>query len=176
MSGKLSNFDGDVSILTEQVTRRFTRRAVLRSVLKGSVATVAAMSIGNLTGIRNVFATTCTCSYINHCTNFGYTCPSNYPFCPSQCTVCTSDGQCCSFKCGSSYCCHCDYTKAQGGQWLACTGLGNCRNGYAVCTDCYCGSCSKACTCLSGCQCCDCCTPEDVFREHQRLVLNATAN
>jgi hypothetical protein len=154
----IDSVDKRISVLGEELARRLNRRQVLEHGVKGLAAAVGAMTIGSLSGIKEAFAITCNCNWIQgkHCTN----CPPANPYCGSGCSICTSTDWC------SGWCIY------SGGQWISCTGFGPCGNGYKVCTDCKCNSCSNMCTCLSAILCNGCCSPAEVQADaHVNRVL-----
>ena len=154
----LEELDEHLSMLSESLARRLNRRKALVNTAKGLFAAVTGIALGQLTSITNAFAVSCTCTG-NICTCDGGTGTS----CPSGCTTCTS-----SSGCGS----YCDHSN---GYWVSCSGLGKCGNGYKICIDCKCGSCSNLCTCLSACICCGCCNPKDVEAEMRRVAAALSA-
>ncbi len=155
----LEELDKHLSIFSESFARRLNRRKALANTAKGLFATVAGITLGQLTNITNAFADSCTCTG-NICTCT----PTNQ--CPSGCTTCTS----------SSGCSYCPWPN---GAWVSCSGFGICGNGYRVCIDCKCGSgtCSQStfCTCLSGIICGNCCNSKDVEAEMRRLAAALSA-
>jgi hypothetical protein len=159
-------FDRQISYLTESIARGISRRQVLTRTVKGVIATAAGTALGIFVNMKEAFAVTCTCDWYGGSGNAGCpnhpSCPGNGG-CPSGCSPCTSyNGQ---LTCNNgTYAC--GYSN---GTWVSCTGLGYCGNGSRICTDCKCPDCSYVCTCLSACFCCNCCTPQDVEKEMQRL-------
>ncbi len=164
----LENFDKDISVLTESLARSLGRRKMIGTTVRGLTAAIVAATLGQFTNIGQAFAQECKCQ-CDECWTNGQPCqfcPTTG--CPSNCQVCTS----------SSGCIFCGYAS---GHWVAyqCTGLGTCHNGYKICTDCKCKNshgqydCNYTCTCLSACICCNCCTPQDVKAEMERLALSA---
>ena len=164
MADMLHLLDQQVSVVSEEFARRLSRRQVFLRTAKGMVAGMAAISVGSLTGFKNAFAATNIsgpgCCYINpggacsktgtDCKGHGFgTCPAHG--CPSGCTICYSD-----------QCSVCGYTAAQNGCWVGYFGYGDCGEGFKLCCDCKCTTCSRACTCLSDIVCLGCCGPEDV--------------
>ncbi len=160
----LEDFDKDISTLTESVVRRLSRRKIFSATVKGLSAAAIAATLGQISTVRQAFAValdqcTCECDFCwttgSPCSN----CPSSGVSCPTGCTTCVSP------DCGG----WCNYSS---GQWVAyqCTGLGE-GNGYKMCIDCKCPDCNNKCTCLSGCICCNCVTPEDVKAEMKRLSV-----
>jgi hypothetical protein len=149
--------DTSVSILSEDVARKLSRRQALSRGVKGIATAAAALSIGELVRPSIASAVNCTCSCNppfgclcgSSCMN--KTCPQNG--CPSGCTICTTaDG------CGGN----CPYDH---GFWICCTGCGSCGLGYYVCYDCKCGSdCNSGslCGCKSNCRCSGCCSRSEV--------------
>lgn len=157
----LEDFDKNISIAAESLARKLNRRKMMTNTIKGVFATVAAATIGQFANIGQAFAVSCTCddNWTNGspCNNIGYPCPSTTG-CPSGCAVCTNN------DCGG----WCNYST---GSWISCTGLGTCGNGYKKCVDCKCaGTCSKKCTCLGPCICCNCCSAQDIRDEMHRLA------
>ena len=154
----LSDLDRQLSLLAESVARRLNRRRFFVSAAKGVVATVAALTLGQVTGIKRAFANLGCCDGTDCGTTYGFACPNTiYPGCPSECTICTSADRC------LRGCPH------PSGYWT-CNGLGTCQNGWTYCTDCKCPRCDQTCTCASLCHCCNCCTPQDVAAEMKRLA------
>lgn len=156
--------DKRTSLLTESVARAISRRRMLLKAAKGTVTAIAGVALGQLIGVRNAFAA-CGCNWYGgagnaNCPDVGG-CPATG--CPAGCSLCTS-----SDVCRNSQGYYCNYA---GGSWVACTGQGTCGNGHRTCTDCKCPNCSYVCTCLSVCICCNCCTPQDVEAEMQRLAV-----
>jgi hypothetical protein len=141
----LEEFDQQVSILSESFARKFNRRKVIGSTVKGVVATVAAATVGQLANLGQAFAASCTCdegwTLGKTCGYYGFPCPKNG--CPSQCTVCTRPS------------CH-GWCNWNSGNWVSCSGLGPSGKGYKLCWDCWkCGNvggnCQPKCSCLSAC-------------------------
>lgn len=161
----LGDIDRNLSVLTEGIARRFGRRQVLVTGSKGLFATVAALAVGQVIKPQDALAGGCTCSWLGGVGNAN--CPSQGGCpsfgCPAGCSTCTTaDG-----------CSGCIYDS---GSWVSCSGLGTCGNGYQLCVDCKCGSCSSTCTCLQGCTCCGCCRPADFEAELRRIAeLSAAA-
>lgn len=170
----VKDLDRQISVLSEELARNLNRRRFLINGVKGLAAAAAAVSIGGLTNLREVFAVTCTCNWINgsgnsNCPHWSYPCPT-YGGCPSGCSFCTIN----DLPRGSNgFGCYgwCNYS---GGQWISCNNLCNCGNGYRVCSDCKCSTCNGyLCTCLSsGVICCGCCTPQEVQAEMAKQHLN----
>jgi hypothetical protein len=162
--------DKRTSILAEGIARSLSRRQVLVTTVKGTVATVAAATLGILVDLKTAFAITCDCHWydgIVGCPNYG-ACNSGGPgACPSGCSYCTSADVCRDSK--GYYCGYSD------GWWVSCTGFGQCGNGYKICSDCKCTTCSYVCTCLSNVICSGCCTPQQVEAEMRRLMAGASA-
>ena len=156
----LENFDKSISILSEAFARVLSRRKMVATTVKGLFATLVAATLGQFLNVGEAFAITCTCDENwttgSPCTNIGYPCPSYG--CPSGCTTCTSYDWCGGW---------CDYSN---GKWVSCSGFGPCGKGYKVCRDCKCPDCNTKCTCLSHIVCYNCCTPQDVKAEMQRLA------
>ena len=155
----LEDLDRQVSLTSETIARTLSRRRVLVNSVKGLVATVAGVTLAQLTNIKRAFAFVC-CGGVDCYSTYGLVCPSQRG-CPSSCTVCTN-ADC------SSYCLY------SSGFWT-CGGQGTCGNGFRYCTDCKCPDCSKKCTCESQCICCGCCTPHDVEAEMRRLAAAGVA-
>ena len=162
----LENFDKNISIVVESFARRFGRRKVISTAIRGTFAMVAGVTIAQLTGLKQAFADCkCTCDDCwtqgSPCDDIGYSCPTDLlSKCPSGCSVC-----CCE-DCGG----WCNYAS---GSWISyqCTGLGTCGKGYRICTDCKCaGSCNHKCSCLSPIDCYNCCTPQQVKAEVRRFA------
>lgn len=147
------DFDQNTSVLSESTARQLSRRAFLIQAVKGLVAAVAGLTLGQFT--VGAAEAACTCGG-QSCASIGKSCPSSG--CPSNCTVCKN----------TTGCSKCTYPT---GYWVSCTGQGACGNGYRLCYDCKCGTCdSGVCYCLTTCFCCNCCSPADVEAEMQRLV------
>jgi hypothetical protein len=153
-------FDKHVSVFTESLARKLSRRKMVDRTVKGAFAAVAAVTIGQLTGIGDALASTsCTCdegwTTGHSCTHNGYPCPDHG--CPTGCVKC--------------YYPECDgWCNWSSSKWVSCTGLGTCGKGYKVCRDCKCPDCSNHCSCLSHTICRTCCTPSDVHAEMERLA------
>lgn len=158
----LEEFDKNVSVLTESITRKIARRKLIGTTIKGLFATSAALTFGQLINVKQAFAASCTCDNNWTTGHLCSGCPSSAN-CPSGCTVCTTTQSCGGW---------CNYSN---GRWTSCTGQGTCGVGYKICTDCICPSCSNRCTCLSGCVCCNCCTHAEVEAEMKRLVAMGIA-
>lgn len=174
---RLNEFDKRVSILAESAARRLSRRRVVLGMMKGVFAAVAATTLGAFVNIGRAFAIdfsncqtcnkNCTCHWIPNSGNAN--CPSKGGCpptgCPSGCSPCTGSDSC------GGWCIYSD------GAWCACNCLGVCGNGYRVCIDCKCSSCSGyLCTCLSQVICPNCCRTEDIEEEMRRVaasLLNA---
>lgn len=169
MLDMLKGADQRVSIWTEELARRLSRRQLLFKGITGFAATTAAVTLGTLTNVIPVSAA-CTCNWIGglgnaNCPNVGGCTPS-VSVCPSGCNICTCSACGCN-PCGNPATCFCPWT---GGQWVSCSNLGTCGNGYELCTDCMCTTCSNyKCTCRSNCICCGCCSPKDVVAEMHKL-------
>jgi hypothetical protein len=152
-----SGFDARVSQMTERATRKISRRNMMRTVVVGGAASIAAVSLGEMPA-----------SAIDSCAgNCGPTprcsvgCPANG--CPSGYSLCkgSSTGTCFNKE---GY--RCEWPS---GQWIACTGLGH-GYGYEACEDCKGpGGCKDWCTCLTSCICCQCLTHEDFKKEQLRI-------
>src|SRR5947207_2070983 len=129
----LEDFDKQVSILTEAIARKFHRRQMVGTTVKGLFATVAAATVGQLANVGQAFAaTTCTCdegwTTGHRCSYWGHPCPytsTTATQCPSGCSTCYSPG--CNGWCSYS-----------SGHWVSCSGLGTCGKGYKLCWDCKC--------------------------------------
>ena len=145
-----------VSNVSESIARGMQRRKFLSRSIKGVFATVAALSLGNLAGIKNAFALTCTCDWAfeGQCTGTG----GSQQNCPSGCTTCTKTDSCSNW---------CNWTN---GFWVSCSGFGPCKAGFEICRDCKCPNCSYVCTVLSGILCYGCCTAKQVEDEMRRLA------
>ena len=150
-------FDKRISVFSEAIVRKLTRRKAAGKLIKGTFAVMAAGTIGLFLHPDEAFASSCTCddNWRNGVPCGG--CPSTAN-CPSDCTVCTTAQSCGGW---------CNYPN---GRWTSCTGQGTCGAGYKICTDCICPNCNSRCTCLSGCFCCSCCTKADVEAEMRRLA------
>jgi hypothetical protein len=138
----LEDFDRQVSNWSESLARKFNRRKMIGSTVKGAVATVAAVTAGQLTSFGQAFAVSCTCdegwTRGRPCNHWGFPCPKNG--CPSHMTVCKKPG------CGG----WCTYSN---GHWVSCSGLGPSHKGYKLCWDCSDAKnpCNPHCSCLSSC-------------------------
>lgn len=156
----LDDFDKQLSVMAESVARAINRRRFIAGTAKGVFAALAGGALAQLVNVREAFASCPYCHWIQgkSCVSqpYGGSCPY-FGGCPSGCTVCTQTDYC------SDWCIY------PNGQWVNCSGLGQCGEGYKVCTDCKCPDCSQLCTCLSGTICSGCCTPADVAAEAQRL-------
>lgn len=148
--------------IVEEFARVLDRRTVLRRAAQAGFATAVALASGSFAAVSRVLAdTTCSCSFPfgRSCGSLGYTCQSSGA-CSTRCDVCTS---------GSGGTCTCGYSA---GWWYSC-GCGGCGMGCHKCYDCICppaGGCSALCGCRSStCFCCNCCSPQDVAEELQRL-------
>jgi hypothetical protein len=151
---KLQDFGQDlderVLAASASMARMLNRRTMLVRILQGSAATVAALTVGTLSGVRDAFAVTCT-----HCGRwFGTGCSG----CSPECSGCPSNG-CPS---GRAVCkhptCGCDYAN---GYWVACSGGGRCGGAFRLCYDCRNSSCN-ICTCLTIWLCTGCCSAAEV--------------
>ena len=139
--------------LAEEFARRLDRRHFLGKVAKASAATAMAVAAGQfvLPGTAAALLE-CGCSFpqgvrCSGCPGLG--CPSGYSSCKT-----------------GSQCGPCVWTT---GNWVGCSGYGNCGVGYNRCYDCWDGShCSTTCGCGSVCICCGCCSPADVKAEQER--------
>ncbi len=175
----LEEIDENISILMESTARVLKRRRFLGGMIKGVAAATAGLTLGTFWDIRSAFATrcppkgcsgcqtSCDCCYIGgdyeaNCRHWSHACP--FTGCPSGCSVCTGTDSCGGL---------CIYSN---GSWCACNCLGICHNGYQICTDCKCNSCTGyLCTCRSGCICCSCCNPKDVEAEMRRIAALSAA-
>ena len=168
----LHRLDEQVSVVSEEFARRLSRRQLILRSAKGVVTGIAAISVGSLAGMKNAFAaenvTGKGCCYITPGVQYGCktsvqggtdcqghglgTCPSTG--CPSGCQRCYTNT--CPGICG--------YTSSElNGCWVGLSGYCTCGEGYRLCCDCQCTSCSRTCTCLSAVLCCGCCGPEDLL-------------
>ena len=157
----LEDFDKQVSIFAESLARKFNRRKMVGTTVKGLFATIAGATLGQFTSMGKALASCyCTCDDCwttgHSCNYYGHPCPPHY--CPSGCTTCTSYDWCGGW---------CDY---RSGKWVSCYGLGVCGRGYRVCRDCKCPTCRLKCTCRSAITCYYCCSAQDVKAEMQRLA------
>jgi len=152
-----SGFDTRVSQMTERAVRKMSRRNVLRTVVVGGAASIAAISVGD----APAFADECTgnCGPTKRCSRCRPTeCPHGYILCKGSRT-----GDCFN---NEGY--RCEWPS---GMWIACTGLGH-GYGYRICKDCiFRNRCHDWCTCLTDCLCCDCKTAADFKAEQYRLEL-----
>lgn len=167
----LEDVDQTVFTMSESVARTFGRRKFIIKTIKGVFATAAGLSLGQFIDIKDALAITCTCTWLGGASNAN--CPSkggcNNGLCPSGCSNCVTSDHC--FKNGID---QCPYGTAT---WVSCSGLGTCGNGYRICRDCKCNTCSGyTCTCLSACNCCSCCRPEDVEAEMRRMAAQYSNN
>ena len=139
----------DKASTAEVMADALSRRKVLARAVRGTAVLASGVVAGNLVSPTRAFALTCDCSPPRtlYCASIGKTCPSNG--CPSGCYVCTT----------ASGCTPCIYSN---GSWVACTGFGTCGNGYKVCYDCRCVTCSSTCGCLSAVLCAGCCSPAEM--------------
>jgi hypothetical protein len=149
----LEKADRKLSLATEGVARKLSRRKLVERGMKGLVTTVAAVSVGGFVNVRTAFAADCTCSCsFPGCGGCfacrGKGCPSSGG-CPSGCYICTSGD--CPNNCGYS-----------SGSWICCSGCGVCGFGYKACYDCRCTACNVLCGCKSDCICAGCCSPQQV--------------
>lgn len=150
-----AGIDGRIAARAEWVTRRIDRRTALRSAVLTGATTLGAMALGQ----RPAFATiTCpdSCGPSPLCVDQGKVCPSYG--CPSGYSHCKKPSVCGDRLCNWS-----------SGQWVHCQGYGTCGYGYTVCQDCKPSGSCNVCICISGCLCCNCCSPSDVVAEQQRL-------
>jgi hypothetical protein len=143
----LEDFDKQVSIWTESFARKFNRRKMVGTTVKGLFATVAAATVGQLVNVGQAFAVSCTCdvgwTQGHPCDYWGYPCPHTNSMtngCPSRMVVCKNG------NCGG----WCDYSS---GHWVSCSHLGPSGKGYKLCWDCTNKSnpCHPKCSCLSAC-------------------------
>ena len=153
-------------ILLEGLARQLDRRAFLDRALRTGFALAAGLALGT-TQVVEVLAANgnckaCTYPYGRTCNHLGYPCPSSFS-CPSGCKACKSTDGCDGYGCIYS-----------AGYWLV-TGCGVCGVGTRRCSDCVCPStvpclATTVCGCRSGCNCCNCCSPQDVAREMKRVA------
>jgi hypothetical protein len=142
-----SGVDDKLSLASESLARRISRRRLFVRVAQSTVAVVSGVAVGELRAFTTAEATVCTGA--SFCSN-----GSSGPHCPSGCSICTSgDG-----------CNDCPHTS---GYWTV-SGFGTCGNGWVYCTDCKCPDCTNTCTSQSSCNCCTCCTPAQVQAELAR--------
>lgn len=151
----------------EGLARRLDRRTFLDRALRTGFALAAGLALGT-TQIVEVLAANGNCKACSFpqgrgCGSLGYSCPTALK-CPTGCKYCTSTAGCSSYGCIYS-----------SGHWTV-TGCGYCGQGSIQCSDCVCPStqsCSSSnvCGCRSGCVCCNCCSPQDVAAEMQRLAF-----
>ena len=147
---RVGGADTQISLLTEDVVRKVSRRQALIRGVKGMSAVVAGLSVGSLIRTEEAFAAcSCSCTYpgCGHCSCRGKTCPFNG--CPSGCIQCTST------DCPGTSCIYGD------ANWICCFGCGQ-GSGFYRCWDCRCTGCGTLCGCKSGCLCSGCRTAEDV--------------
>jgi hypothetical protein len=163
---KLKDFgqelDERVLAASASMARVLHRRTMLVRILQGSAATVAALTVGTFTGVKDSFAAV-SCS---HCGRwFGHGCSG----CSPECSGCPANG-CPSGRsvCKRGQCGPCEYSD---GEWVACTGGGRCGGAFRLCWDCKNRACN-VCTCLSVWLCTGCCSEADV-RETMAQALAA---
>ena len=158
MGNALRKVDEVISLASEGVARRLSRRSLLKIVPFAA----AGASVGALGRVTEAFASTCTCNWVNCTSCCTGCCPSGG--CPSGYTTC------CSGYCGSLPCFTCGWTSSTGCSWVPNCTCGTCGLGSKVCTDCWTGTCSSACTCLSNCICATCCRPQEIAEEWLRVA------
>ena len=142
----LEDFDKQISIWAESFARKFNRRKMVGTTVKGVFATIAAASIGQVANIGQAFAVTCACddnwTTGQKCGVLGYGgCSNNVNTtfgCPGNCSVC-KNGDCGGW---------CNWSS---GHWVSCTGCCASGKGYRLCWDCKCPDCKHKCSCLSAC-------------------------
>lgn len=158
--------DATIAQWTDGAVRRLGRRRLLFTGMKYAAAAVAGVAIADLPARKAAAADfVCHPPGVGWCSAYGYSCPSGGG-CPSPgCLVCTS-----SSGCGTNSCPH------SSGYWFTDTGTcGICHQGFKLCYDCKCTSCSSLCGCMSGCLCSGCCSPADVKQEIARVRAEAAA-
>lgn len=156
----LNRTDSRVSVASEEIARKISRRQAVSRMVKGVVGATAALSVGKLVA-PSVAGASGLCNWANGKECSG--CPSSAS-CPSGYVICTSSDK----YCGTSG--ECPYPN---GDWVSIS-CGRCGMGYYVCTDCRPSgdsNCRDVCTCLSGCICSGCCTPAEVKAEFAKLGL-----
>jgi len=155
-----AKFDNTVGDLAERAARSMTRRQAVRTAIIGGATGIGALSVG----VEPAWAScSSNCGPTPRCSG----CPNNG--CPSGYSLCKG---CSSCGCFNKYGYRCEWPS---GYWIACNSLGA-GYGYEVCYDCIPGSnCSNWCTCLSGCLCCGCGSPQDVVAEQKRVQHLAAA-
>lgn len=149
--------DRRTSVLTETLARRLSRRQALYKLARGFAGATAALSIGNLAAARDALADPtpgCGCAFPGGVGCSG--CPAGGG-CPSGCVKCLSS------DCGSP----CIYAD---GNWIDtdCP-CGPTGNGFFLCTDCRCITCSNICGCRSHCLCGGCRSRGEVALEMARF-------
>jgi hypothetical protein len=168
MTFKLRRLDDAVELVEESAARGVSRRSLLSRAVRAVPLAFAGVAVGSMGRLTDVMASNCPgCTYTNH-NNCGQTCYApNY--CPSGYKLCCNNSGCGGL---------CPHPPSSGCQWIGCSGLGKCGQGFRVCTDCIptSGGCSRACTCYSNVICTDCCTREDVHAEQLRIALLRSRN
>jgi hypothetical protein len=157
----LDQTDSRISVATEDLARRITRRQAVVRFVKGVAGATAALSVGRLAMASGASAAG-LCNWAN-----GHQCSG----CPSQ-AACPSGYVIC--KHGTDrYCGGTSVCPYPSGNWVSIS-CGRCGMGYYVCTDCRPSGnpdCGSVCTCLSGCICSGCCSRAEVKREFARIGL-----
>src|SRR5438874_13396559 len=97
MNIMLEDFDKQVSIFAESLARKFNRRKMVGTTVKGLFATVAAATLGQFVNVGEAFAITWTCddnwTTGSPCNTIG--CPCPHHGCPSgyiACIACDCGG------------------------------------------------------------------------------------
>lgn len=160
----MGNFDQETRLALEEFARRIDRRGFLKRASMTLFAAAAATALGSLANATRVYASHAACQC--HPPNGVYCsgCPSTTEGgCPSGCSVCTSSSGCSLAKCPYS-----------SGNWSSC-GCGICGAGCVVCYDCKCPGCSNICGCVSTCLCCNCCGPQAIAEEMERIARERRA-
>lgn len=151
----LEDFDRRISLTSEAIARKLSRRRVLVNSVKGLVAVVAGVTMAHLVNLKQAFADSC-CDGIRCDQYFGKPCPvgTGTPGCPTGCSLCTCGGTACPYS---------------NGYWMC--PCGTYGNGHYFCSDCKCPDCDHVgCVCQSDiCICAGCQTPQDVEDEMRRL-------
>ncbi len=163
-----ANFDARVGSMAERATRKLTRRDALRAGVVGSVAGIAAVTLGQ--SAAEAYTYSPGCGPTRHCSNcraYPNACPSGYSLCKisGRCgTPPSNGGSGGGHKNQQGFWC-----EWSGGIWESAHNLGH-GHGYTLCYDCVSGSdCYGWCTCPTACICCNCTTAADVRTEQKRL-------
>lgn len=158
-----------VALSLEAFARTVDRRAFLRRTFQVGFASAVGLTTGSFGFASQVLAFHCQpCNYPygRTCNSLGYACPGGNGWsCPSGCSICGPECPPPQYEC-----------IYDDGWWYAC-GCGTCHLGCYRCYDCKCPSsagCTAACGCRSNvCECCNCCSPQDLAEERRRLASAA---